>query len=198
MSTAKHTTERKPSVEVVCLACGRPFLKKRTTVLPHGNHCSRACLHSNRPHRDVAERFWRFVDKGDGCWNWTGALTYGYGMFGVRKGHMVHAHRFSWELIHGPVAGGLVVCHHCDNRRCVNPGHLFVGTQADNMRDMVKKGRQRKGVDRWNAQLTPEIVRQIRRQYRRGGTTYEELGRRFGTTEVNVGKIVRGENWRHV
>ena len=91
-------------------------------------------------------RFWRFVEKGPGCWTWTGAKGQeGYGKFSVLipRLHQIRAHRFSYELHFGPLPAGMQVCHHCDTPSCVRPDHLFVGTQLDNMRDMVAKGRSR-------------------------------------------------------
>jgi hypothetical protein len=86
-------------------------------------------------------RFWKQVKKTKGCWNWTGYTgTHGYGMMSINsKWRLVH--RFSYELHKGRVPDGLYVCHHCDNRRCVNPAHLFVGSHQDNMDDMCAKGR---------------------------------------------------------
>lgn len=92
------------------------------------------------------ERFWPKVQKTDCCWEWTGyVMPNGYGTFGRGRAieGKVYAHRFAYEALVGPIPVGQHVCHRCDNRRCVRPDHLFLGTQRDNMRDMVAKGRKR-------------------------------------------------------
>ena len=104
----------------------------------------------------LRERFFGKVirGQGDACWQWIGAANGpygdsrrgGYGVLAVpgvdpRRNHMRLAHRVAWELMRGPVPPGLFVLHSCDNRRCVNPGHLFLGTARDNTRDMMSKGR---------------------------------------------------------
>ena len=89
----------------------------------------------------LLERFWNKVQVTDGCWEWQeGLSTGGYGKFWVGN-ETVPAHRFAWEVSQGPIPDGLFVCHHCDNRKCVRPDHLWLGTSYDNMVDCVEKGR---------------------------------------------------------
>jgi hypothetical protein len=111
------------------------------------------------------------------------------------------AHRYSWELHFGPVPAGLQVCHHCDNRGCVRPDHLFLGTPADNTRDMCEKGRQghrsSPGEKNGFAKLTNDQVLEIRRRTANGetGTT---LARELGVSNSAISGIVLRKSWRHI
>ncbi len=102
-----------------------------------------------RSRRPATERFWRHVDRSGGpeaCWPWTGSVDHhGYGGFRVEPGKLVRTHRFAYALKHGPIPEGMHVCHHCDNPPCCNDAHHFLGTVADNIRDMWAKGRHTKG-----------------------------------------------------
>lgn len=99
--------------------------------------------------RDVF-RFWKYVRRGRGCWEWDASkTTHGYGRLSIcRKGVVRHcyAHHISWAIHFGPVPQGSCVCHHCDNPQCVRPDHLFLGDQKANMQDRDKKGRCRNGM----------------------------------------------------
>jgi hypothetical protein len=165
--------------------------------------------------KDPAAFFWTKVDKNgpNGCWLWTDACnSTGYGHFTFYPYRQVAAHRFSYELTHGPIPDGLFVCHSCDNRRCVNPDHLFLGTCADNMRDAHAKGRYRtgddhnsrlhpeslrRGEDHPHAKLTTEAVILIRQDYA-SGITRKALAARYGVSVDAIARVVRHQLWRHV
>lgn len=104
--------------------------------------------HRTKRMEPEADRFWKWVQKGDGCWLWTGRISpTGYGLFDWYRSVRSHprlAHRMMYTLSVGPIPEGLCVLHRCDNPPCVNPAHLFIGTQQDNMADKVAKGRHRK------------------------------------------------------
>ncbi len=144
---------------------------------------------------------WRNVSFGESCWQWTGKITNsGYGQIVRRKdGGVVSwlAHRLAWTLLRGPIPEGMFVLHKCDNRRCVNSDHLFVGTQADNMRDMVRKGRAKHGAEHAKSKLTEEKVREIRR-LRTEGWTLRRLAAHFGVTRDAIWKVSTKSSWRHI
>ena len=152
----------------------------------------------------IAERFWPKVDKRgvDECWKWLASTQkFGYGTFNLR-GKIQLAHRISWMLHNGPIPKGkgyhgTCVLHHCDNPPCVNPKHLFLGTNNDNMADKVKKGRiaNNIGEQNCNAKLTWEQVCEIRVRYAKGGITQTKLGDEFGVTNQNISDIIRGKLW---
>jgi hypothetical protein len=147
----------------------------------------------------VEVRFWRRVEKGDGCWPWLGAVSrYGYGIFASAPGRAGRAHRIAWELTHGAIPEGLFVCHHCDNRICVRPDHLFLGTPADNMRDMARKGRGPSGENSGSAMLTDNDVLEARRLRAEQGMPFKDLAALYGVNSKTMRRAVYGHSWSHL
>jgi hypothetical protein len=156
----------------------------------------------------LVERFWAKVlrtDDANGCWLWQGATRTGYGMIRDKtRSWSPFAHRLSYEFAHGPIPDGLVVCHRCDNPLCVRPTHLFLGTHADNFRDMVNKRRQSGhlppryvGADHPIAKLSDEAVREIRRRYADGEPKHR-IANSFNVSDTTISHIVKRLTWRHV
>lgn len=200
-------------VQYTCAQCGAPFLAPPSR---RGVFCSVRCMAASR-RRTLETRFWQSVDdeaSPRGCWPWRGTVgAHGYGLISAESRRSLRAHRVSWQLHHGPIPAGLFVCHRCDNPGCVNPAHLFLGTAADNTRDMMRKGRgyvQRpdyrerlrsvsvRGERVNTARLTADQVREIRRRYAAGGISQTALADEYGVTQTQVSQIVSRKSWRHV
>ena len=159
-----------------------------------------------RKTKPAPERFWAKVNR-DGpvpdrypelgpCWLWTACtIRGGYGLFAVeRVGTM--AHLYSLKLAGITVPDGLLACHKCDVPACVNPTHIFFGTQSQNLMDASRKGRIAKGSSNGNSRLTEEQVAEIKRRYVRGQGA--ALAREFGVDKTIVSNIMRGLMWKHV
>lgn len=141
------------------------------------------------------KRFWDKVDKSGDCWEWTAAKRpKGYGVLKM-GGKCVSAHRLSWTLANGPIEEGLCVLHQCDNRGCVNPDHLFLGTQKDNMHDMAQKKRSTWGVTHPNARLHPYDVIQIRSC---DTLTQLELADLYEVSKALISRIKLNQLWSNV
>ncbi len=130
-----------------------------------------------------------------GCWLWTGFVNpFGYAVVTIDRGVTVRAHRVSYELWNGPISDGQHVLHRCDVRSCINPAHLFLGTNADNVADKVAKGRQSKGCGTGRAKLTENEVAAVRAAE---GTT-RAIAARFGIGKSQAHLIRSGQAWRHL
>lgn len=145
----------------------------------------------------LEERLWAKVDRSggsDACWRWTGAkTTAGYGVLGVGQ-ELRYAHRLAWIFGYGDDPGKRRVCHRCDVPACCNPAHLFVGTQADNLRDMREKDRHARGSRHGHAKLTEDAVRAIRADARRTSLVAKD----YGVSARLIRFIRQGRIWRHV
>lgn len=149
---------------------------------------------------NTIERFWKHVDKSSSCWVWkSGTVNGGYGAFSVGRS-MLRAHRVSYEIAHGPIPSGMLVCHSCDNPPCVNPAHLWLGTVGDNNRDALSKGRHKPnimcGEKHTEAKLREEDVILIRRWYAGSMYNMTDLGTLFNVSRTQIGRIVKGDAWR--
>lgn len=188
----------RPRVPVNCEACGVEFLAYQCKLdVGRERFCSKACMESDA----FKERtFWSHVDKSGECWTWTGSRNAkGYGHAG-RHGRVRAAHRIAWELTHGPIPDGLFVCHTCDNPPCVNPAHLWLGTNDDNMRDMAEKGRApgRPGEQNPHAVLTVADVFAIRavKPSRRIRGFRAAIAKQYGVGPSTISKVWAGETWK--
>jgi len=154
------------------------------------------------------ERFWKKVDiKGeDECWEWmAGKFKSGYGIFRIDK-KLYKSHRISWILENGQIPEDnsyfktLFVCHKCDNKKCVNPHHLFLGTCKENMIDCSKKGRlsDNSGEKHGLHKLTEQEVLEIRFKYGTGLYTQKELAEEYGVAQPHISIIIRNKSWKHI
>lgn len=147
-------------------------------------------------------RFWEKVRSSrDGCWEWSGCLLQsgGYGCISIqrdRKTVAYRANRMSWEIHFGEIPGGIVVCHKCDNPKCVRPDHLFLGTHADNGADMARKLRGTCGKKNRHAKLSDSRVADIRTRAQ-SGERYASIARSHGVTKNTVWRVVNGHTWKN-
>ena len=153
---------------------------------------------AGRKYPPAAERFQANfrIDPISGCWEWTASRDRrGYGNFKFNGAQ--RAHRVSYMLYRGSIPRGLNVCHKCDNRGCVNPDHLFIGTQADNVADMIAKGRQVsvRGSANGNSKLTELDIAEIRAAK---GITQKELAKKYGVGQAQISVIRLGQGWAFV
>lgn len=147
--------------------------------------------------RSIEEKFWSKVDKNgpNGCWVWTGTKKdNGYGAIGEHQ----TAHRVSYELHYGAISQGFHVCHKCDNRACVNPEHLFLGTNLDNIQDRVKKHRSACGEHHGCHRLNEDQIRQIRYLHDVVNMKHKQLAQIFGVGQDQITRIVNRDLWKHI
>ena len=192
-----------PTPELDCETCGKRFIPDRGNWLRgYGKYCSGECYGVAKGRQNQAatvDRFWARVDKSGDCWVWRGArYKKGYGRFSTVGKEGVLASHFAWQLVHGPIPPGMLLCHRCDNPPCVRVDHLFLGTAADNSADMVTKGRQTSGEKNGNAVLTDAIVREARRRYGDRTDTMASLAKEYGIKLATMKYAVSGRGWRHV
>ncbi len=147
--------------------------------------------------KTLFERLWDKVLKTETCWIWQGSLKQnGYGQISENR-KKLYPHRVSYIFHKGLIPENMNVCHSCDNRRCVNPQHLFLGTQADNMNDMNNKGRHARGTKTNMSKLTDIQVIEIRSKYS-SGIKNAVLCKEYGVSHSTIHRVVHNKLWIHV
>ncbi len=141
---------------------------------------------------------WKRIDKkGENeCWNYIGYLRNGYGRIQINYRYYL-AHRIVYEDIYGSIPDGMCICHSCNNPSCCNPKHLYMGTQTDNMKQMVNDGRTGKGEDAGGVKLTEKSVLEIRKLYFSGEYSQKKLGEIFRVTQSNISYVIN-KTWKYL
>jgi hypothetical protein len=141
--------------------------------------------------KSLKEAFWDRVVKTEYCWDWIGPkMPFGYGHFYINATRK-YAHRFSFEIHNSiTIPKGLQINHNCDNPSCVNPEHLYIGTQKDNIRDKIVRERA--------SRLTRIQVLEIRSRYSKGNTTWTKLAKEYGVSKTHIGYIINRKSWFHI
>lgn len=154
-----------------------------------------------RTYKNKEQLFWEKIDKKDNpneCWNWIGASTRHYGA-GHYAGKTYRSHRLVWELTYGEIPEGMYVLHKCDNPKCCNPNHLFLGTQEENNRDRARKNRSAHliGGLNPNKRFNDGDIILIRTLYKEG-MTQTAIGKLMGTGQGTIKDIVLNKTWKHL
>ena len=184
--------------KIIATAWGGTFYEKKMNMPWIGRN--------GRNHKlSFYDRLWEKILLGDPneCWPWQAAVTKaGYGIIWSTSGYIL-AHRAIYQSLKGIIPQEMQVCHKCDNRRCCNPNHLFLGTPKDNTHDMIAKGRAKhdknlRGEKHGMAKLSQKDVVKIRELYATGFYSQYELGRQFGVTNWAIYRIVHHKTWKHI
>jgi hypothetical protein len=195
---------------VSCKACGKTFVRTRRQITKKVQFCTQRCAATRR--LPLSERFLKKVDKNGPvpqhmphlgrCWNWLASKRgAGYGQIqpGGKGRSPLTASRAAWDIFNGPIPEGLGVLHRCDNPACVNPAHLFLGTQITNMQDCSSKGRAKgptgTGENSVSHKLTDTVVDEMRSLH--PALSQRAIARRFGVCQRTVTCVVNRLRWNH-
>lgn len=197
--------------------CGEPLCVNPDHMEIVSKQPKGLAISKQRKRRTAEDRFWDHVDKTDDdsmCWEWSGGKRKNYGRLKIAPGQGIDAHRFSYILHYGPIPEGRIICHKCNNPRCVNPSHLYAGTYKDNHKDSVEAGTasyltnfkkftrtmfqkndiRLKGSAHPTSKLTEELVRQIR-QRAANGETHRTIAASLGLGKTIVTDVKNRKRW---
>lgn len=194
-----------------CEKCGTSFKWRICNYQPNPKHCSSKCKFKwkNATKEEKLKRatvfYERHVIKKEGCWDWNGPIdNYGYAKMTIRTGVGFNtAHRTSWIIHKGSIPKGKSICHSCDNRKCSNPDHLWLGTPKENTQDMILKGRYKEnlrnqlGTKNPSSKVSEKIVCEIKKMHK-NGIKGAEIARFFKVSANLVYDILLGKTWKHV
>lgn len=201
----------------ICETCGNEFEWRKHHTQPDRKYCKRSCTNKklgitgnlnrtfwpNATEEQKKERlkksFEEKVIRKNVCWDWKGYLDKdGYPqLYNGNNKPAKKAHRFSYEIYKGEIPKGKVVCHRCDNPKCTNPEHLWLGSPKENSKDAVKKGRMQHGTERHNAKLDDEKVKEIKKMLSLG-VTKAFLSRKYNVSFMTISLIGKGKTWKHI
>lgn len=194
---------RRKRIEKMCSFCNKKFeILPSQEKLGNGKYCSIDCRGKDK-RKSILNKFWnRFEKTENGCWEWKKTFNgKGYGKIKVERkdrSDKVYAHRFSYMIHKGEIPKNKIVCHSCDNRSCVNPNHLWLGTYKDNMQDASNKNRIRKGEESPKAKLSKEDVIHIKKMLKRFDMKQKEIAKKFNVSRGAIKEINIGNNWKHI
>lgn len=178
-------------------SCGNEKVMRASNIISgHAKRCGKCRVPRTGSYADWLRV--RVNTASNGCWVWnrsTDDAGYGTAKF---QGHRTKAHVMTYSMLVGSIPAGIKVLHKCDNRPCCNPDHLFLGTQAENMADMMAKQRQARGERSHWAKLTEADVIEIRERYEAGGISYRQLSMDYPVMETTIHAIVTRKLWKHV
>lgn len=180
--------------------CGQEFNALAPYPSGRSRHVPQRFIHGhNAKQLDTKTRFWSKVDirSKHECWEWKASLrSTGYGQFELGR-TMLKSHRVAYELTHGTIHNGLHVCHTCDNRKCVNPSHLFLGTNADNANDRTLKRRSAVGKQLPQTKLNKTSVKHIKRMLLKGISKIQ-IAKQYRVSPATIHAIANGDTWKYV
>lgn len=185
-----------------CEKCGKEFKWKRPSHQIKAKLCSNKCKPKYYNDKESLEYKIKLynerVVKKEGCWDWLGIIDTNQGYAKVQfKRENISAHRLSWIIHYGDIPKDKQINHHCDNRKCTNPEHLYLGTQKQNEEDKLKRNRQAKGSINGSAKLNEYQVKEIKELLREGKSQYF-LSEKYNISYPTINNIKNEKSWRHV